>query len=312
MYVPFFWISDKGDWPRGLGPISMTIGNFDGVHLGHQKLLECSLAWAKAHQGSAIVLTFFPHPSQVLLPEKKHTRLFDLDDQKMQFLKIGMNGVFLQPFSREFSEMSAEGFLNKFIFQNFHPSHIVVGYDFSFGRERKGNALILENFCRQNKIEFNQIPAFQVQDKVVSTSSIRNFLEAGEPHKAFQFLGRCYYLKGIVKKGDQRGRLLGFATANIKPQVDFFPKMGVYATRSWLQGKSYNSVTNIGLNLTFVEGDLNPIKVETHILNFNQDVYGTEMRVELLQYLRAEKRFSGIAELKSQIALDIKMAEEFF
>lgn len=306
----FFWITNRTQLPTGIKPLSVVIGNFDGVHLGHQKLIEASVDWAKEHQGSSMVLTFHPHPLTVLHPEKMHTRIFDLEDQKKQIKAAGANGVFLQPFSREFSEFTSDMFLNDFLFKSFQPDQIVVGFDFSFGKGRSGTQEMLKKFCDQHKIHLKIVQPFTIQGEKVSTSAVRHALQSGELKKAEKFLGRPYYLKGIVIKGEQRGRLLGFPTANIKPVVDFFPKTGVYATVTRRKGIEYPSVTNIGLNRTFVDGDFQPIKVETFLFDFNENLYGEEIEVVLKHYLREEKKFPSFEDLKNQIAVDSEQARQ--
>jgi len=304
----FFWITSRSQLPAGIQPLSVVIGNFDGVHLGHQKLIQKSVQWAKDQGGKSMVLTFHPHPMQVLHPEKMHTRIFDLEDQKRQIQKCKASGVFLQPFSREFSEFSAQTFLNEFLYKSFQPQHLVVGFDFSFGKARSGHKEDLQKFCQQHLIQLDIVPPFLLDGEKVSTSAIRNALLHGDLKKAQLFLGREYYLKGVIIKGEQRGRFLGFPTANIRPVVDFFPKTGVYATITRRKGKEYFSVTNIGLNRTFVDGDLQPIKVETFLMDFNEDIYGEEIEVELIQYLREERKFPSVQDLTMQISADVQLA----
>jgi len=304
----FFWITNRSHLPSGIKPLSIVIGNFDGVHLGHQKLIQASIEWAKEHAGYSMVLTFHPHPMTVLHPEKMHTRIFDLEDQKNQIQKYGAHGVFLQPFSREFSEFSSEIFMNEFIWKGFRPAHLVVGFDFSFGKGRTGSIEILQKFCNEHGISLKVVPPFTVQGEKVSTTAVRSALLSGELKKAEKFLGRPYYLKGVVIKGEQRGRLLGYPTANIKPVVDFYPKTGVYATLTKRKGVLFPSVTNVGLNRTFVDGDSQPIKVETYLFDFHEDIYGEEIEIILRQYLREEKKFPSIEDLKKQIGDDVTEA----
>lgn len=173
---------------------------------------------------------------------------------------------------------------------------------------------MLESFCTQHKIGIDLVPALRLEEKIVSTSEIRSSLLAGNVAVAAKMLGRSYYLQGIVEKGEKRGRLLGFPTANIRPDVDFYPKMGVYVcqvTGADSSGKALRGVMNLGLNRTFVEGDHHPIKAEVHLLNFEGDIYGQKLKVELLQYLREEKKFQNIEELKSQIHKDVQIAHSW-
>ncbi len=299
-------------------PLVLTIGNFDGVHLGHQELLQKAIRKAQAMGGFSLLLTFHPHPAQILAPERKHKRLFSLQDQQEQLILQNLDGVVRQDFSREFSEISASEFLENYIWKEFHPRALIVGHDFQFGAHRKGTFELLKSFCEQHQIELELVPALKVGGKVVSTSQIRRHLLEGQVQEAQVLLGRPYYLQGIVERGEARGRLLGFPTANIRPDVDFFPKMGVYvcqvhgATReNEKNGAPLRAVMNLGLNRTFVEGDHHPIKAEVHLLNFSADLYGQKLKVELLAYLREEKKFSGIEELTSQIRIDSEKARNW-
>lgn len=304
------WRTFSGQEKRSL----MTIGNFDGVHLGHQELLNAVVAKdpQNAHSVS-VLLSFFPHPMQVLRPEKKHTRLFNLQDQQVQLQKRGLSAIVRQPFSREFSELSAEDFLQTYLLKYFHPRLLVVGHDFAFGAYRKGHLELLTAFCQKNQIELKVIPPLMnSQGKAISTSAIREALRQGELLLAEEMLGRKYYLQGIVEKGDQRGRGLGFPTANIRPDVDFYPKTGVYACQvssSIFGDEKKPAVMNIGINRTFVEGDHNPIKVEVHLLNFSGDIYGRTLKVDFCQYLREEQKFESLEQLKKQISLDVEQAK---
>lgn len=299
---------------RGPRTSVLTIGNFDGVHRGHRQLIcEIVTATGSSPDSASVLLSFFPHPVQVLKPEKKHTRLFNLQDQQTELAKLELQAIVRQPFSREFSEQSAEDFLQNYILKYFHPRMIVVGHDFSFGAYRKGNAELLAQFCEKQGIDLQVIPPMKNSSgKVISTSNIREALRTGELALAEEMLGRKYYLKGIVEKGDQRGRLLGFPTANIRPDVDFYPQTGVYActVSGDIFSEKRKAVMNIGINRTFVEGDHNPIKIEVHLLDFDGDLYGRTLKVEFTHYLREEKKFGSLEDLKQQIALDAKKARE--
>jgi riboflavin kinase/FMN adenylyltransferase len=294
-------------------PVALTIGNFDGVHRGHQELLRRTVDWAQSKGGSSVLLTFYPHPLQVLHPERKHVRLFDQEDQRAQLEKSGLTGVFQQSFSRDFSEMSGPDFLENYLLKFFHPQCLVIGHDFSFGQNREGHQELMKTFCARRGIELQIVPALQVEGVVASTSKIREALLSGNLELAKKLLGRNYSIQGVVEKGDARGRMLGFPTANIRPVVDFYPKIGVYACRATVVGDKtqtvHKAVTNIGLNRTFVEGENHPIKVEAHLLGFSGDLYGKTMKLELIRYLREEKKFAGIEELKAQIARDADEAK---
>ncbi len=306
----FFYISELKQLPTDLGPLSLTIGNFDGIHLGHQQLLQASLAWSQAHGGQSVALTFDPHPVAVLNPQLNHSRLFSLEDQREQMRKLGFRGVFLQPFTTEFQNLSAEEFLNDFILNKFQPRQLVVGYDFGFGKNRSGQRKLLEEFCLKNKIELQIVPPFSLDFEVVSTSSVRESLSSGNIEKANRFLGRPYSLCGKVIHGAKRGSAIGFPTANLSLNLNPSLKKGVYCTRVELGGESFPSVTNVGINPT-VSTDAQ-VKVETHIFNFDRQIYQEKLKLEFLKFLREEKKFSSLEELKSQIQKDSVLAKEFF
>jgi len=295
-------------------PVALTMGNFDGVHKGHQKLLKNAVEAARAMEGQSLLLTFHPHPAQILAPEKKHVRLFTIRDQQEELARHGLDGILRQSFSREFSEISAPDFLEDYILKYFQPKYITVGLEFVFGAHRQGNAALLKAFCERRKIRLDLVPALKMGHEIISTSNIRRHLLAGELTETEAMLGRRYYLQGVVEKGAARGRLLGFPTANIKPDVDFFPRMGVYICEviRWPDpSKRYRAVMNVGLNRTFVEGDHQPIKAEVHLLDFSEDLYGQTLQVELCQYLREERKFASIEKLKQQIQADVETARRW-
>jgi riboflavin kinase/FMN adenylyltransferase len=301
-----WWQSGQGGNPFQGKPVVLTIGNFDGVHLGHQQLLAQNRELAVKLGAASVLMTFEPHPAAVLFPDKGHWRLFDREDQKNILQQQGFHGVYVQSFTRDFSELSPEAFMQKYFLQEFQCRGLVIGHDFSFGRDRQGKANDLRQFCHQQQIEFRQVEAFRLEGDVVSTSRVRKYLLEGDPENARRLLGRPYFLRGVIIKGDQRGRLLGFPTANLKATVEFYPRLGVYQTEALLDGVTYPSITNVGTNRTFKEGDLQPVKIETHLLDFSADIYGKKLQVNFLKYLRPEKKFNSFEELKNQIEKDVQ------
>lgn len=291
-------------------PVALTIGNFDGVHLGHQELIHRVRQHAQAQWGRSVLLTFHPHPVQVLAPHKEHLRLFSLVDQQNQLRHLGLDVIFRQTFTREFSELSAPDFLEKFLFTHFKPKMIAVGYNFSFGSHRQGNIDLLRAFCEKHRIALDVVPAFRSAAGVVSTSEIRKSLLMGQVGRAREMLGRSYALRGWVKRGEARGRTLGFPTANLQVDVNFIPKLGVYACWVEMKGARLPAVMNIGVNKTFVEGENHPIKVEVHLLDFSGDLYGQEMVVHFEEFLRDEQKFQSLEELKNQISADSAAARK--
>jgi len=290
----------------------VKIGNFDGVHLGHQQLVESVVREARYYNVPAVVYTFNPHPVKVLNPERATYRLFDLRDQQEQFQQQGIDYVIIEEFTKNFSQVSAQDFLDKYIVNLLHPKTLVVGHDFSFGADRSGNIPFLERYCAEKGIRLIIIPPFQKNSEVVSSSRIREKLKNGLVEEANNLLGRTYYLRGHVEKGFQRGRTIGVPTANIHPDVEFIPRKGVYCTLTRFGGHMHPSITNIGVNPTFQENGKGPIKIETHLFDFDAQLYGMEVEVFLLHFIRDEMKFSGFEELRTRIHQDIAIAREYF
>ncbi|MFS4460376.1 bifunctional riboflavin kinase/FAD synthetase [Bdellovibrio sp. HCB2-146] len=297
--------------PASLEASVVTIGNFDGVHLGHQQLVETVTREAQHFGVPSVVYTFHPHPVRVLHPERSTQRLFDLRDQQEQFRSRGIDSMIIENFTLEFSKISPQDFLQKYIVDKLHPKTLVVGHDFSFGANRAGNIPFLEQFCSERGIRLIIIPPFQLGGKVVSSTRIREALLAGEVEQARELLGRRYYLRGPVEKGFQRGRTIGVPTANIHPDVEFVPRKGVYVTLTKVGSDLHPSITNIGVNPTFHTEQKPPLKVESHIFDFDAHLYGVELEVYLLHFLRDEKKFNGLEELKNQIQEDLKEARRY-
>jgi riboflavin kinase/FMN adenylyltransferase len=289
----------------------LTIGNFDGVHLGHQKLLKELLAQSKIYKVPSVVCTFRPHPRVILRPNEPHHRMFDHRDQFEVMSQMGIDYLIEEKFSKDFSLMSAEEFLENYIEKIFHPVHLVVGYDFSFGKSRQGNADYLVKFCERKKWGLTIVSAYEKDGQIVSSSQIRMLLEHGDLEKAEEYLGRPYYLRGPVRLGYKRGRLLGVPTANLSPEIDFVPRKGVYFSWTYLQGRKLPSITNIGYNPTFENSD-SYLKVETHIFDFDEDIYGEHLTVELIKFHRDEMKFGSFDLLKTQIHKDLEQARAFF
>ena len=289
----------------------LTIGNFDGVHLGHQKLLSKLIQVAKENNTESVVLTFRPHPKTVLKPNEPHHRLFDYRDQLEMMEQLGIDVLVEEKFSKDFSLMNAEEFLENYVIKNFNPKHLVVGHDFNFGKSRGGNIESLTEFCKKKGIGLSVVEAYLHEGQIVSSTQIRLLLEHGQIRKATEFLGRPYYLRGPVRVGNKRGRTIGTPTANISPEIEFVPRKGVYFTWAFLGNEKFASITNIGFNPTF-ENSESYLKVETHIFNFDRDIYGDHLKVELIQFQRDEIKFNSIDALKTQIANDIAAAKSFF
>jgi len=287
-------------------PQVIVIGNFDGVHLGHQELLKTARHLADQKNGPALVVTFDPHPLEILRPP--HLRLFDLKDQQMQFERLGLDGVVYLNFNRDFSELTAAQFLDQILFPQFSPLAIVVGFNFRFGAGRLGTTELLKTWGAQNQVEIKvHEPVSFPQLGTVSTSEVRKALAQGEVDRAANLLGRPYALAGIVVHGESRGRRIGFPTANLHLEKVVNPDWGVYATRTWVEGKAFDSVTHLGPLPTF--GD-QLVRIETHLFNFAGDLYGQFVRVDFLKKIRGVQKFSSVEELRAQIQSDVQSAQQ--
>ncbi|MFZ3231360.1 MAG: bifunctional riboflavin kinase/FAD synthetase [Pseudobdellovibrio sp.] len=289
----------------------LTIGNFDGVHLGHQKLLAELVHRAQILATKSVVCTFKPHPRVILMPTEPVHRLFDYRDQADVMEKLKVDFLIEEKFSKDLSLMTAEAYLENYIERFYKPKHLVVGYDFIFGNQRTGNTDFLNQFCHKKKWGLTVVPAFEKDGQIVSSSQIRKLLEHGDLKKAEEYLGRPYYLRGPVRVGHKRGRILGFPTANLSPEIEFIPRKGVYFTKVTFKNKIYPAITNIGFNPTFENKD-SYLKVETHLFNFDQDIYGEHLSVELCHFHRDEMKFTSIDTLKAQIFKDIELGKIFF
>jgi riboflavin kinase/FMN adenylyltransferase len=288
----------------------VSIGNFDGVHLGHRSLLTRVKTRASELEAESIILTFTPHPLQVLRPDLPFAKLFDFADQVEQMGILGMDVLILEPFSREFSELSAEEFFLQWLVKHLNPQHVVVGYDFSFGAQKKGNIQQLAQMCKKQGIGFEVVDAEKKNGEIVSSTVIRKSIESGDVTKAAEFLGRKFYLKGLVVKGDGRGRGIGFPTANIFiGEQQTLPARGVYLTETMVRDKSYMSLTNIGLNPTFLNQGTR-LRVETFISDFHEDIYGETIQVNFVKKIREEKKFDSVKELVNQISLDLELLKK--
>lgn len=290
----------------------VTIGNFDGVHRGHQELIARLLRAGRRLEGEPVAFTFNPHPARVLHPEKPVLRLFDFVDQRERLELLGVKLLIEEPFTAPFAQIGPREFFENWVLRPLNPRALVVGHDFAFGHDREGTLEFLGKLCAEHAIEIEVVPPVKVDGVVVSSTRIREALMNGDCETASHFLGRPYYLKGEVREGEKRGRTIGVPTANLLPLMEFTPRRGVYVTQTRVGSQTFHSITNMGTNPTFHSEPGAPLKLETHLFDFASDLYGREIRVELLKYLRDEKKFSGIDELKAQIARDMVEARRYF
>lgn len=290
----------------------VTIGNFDGVHLGHQMLFSEVVGKAYRHGGVSIAITFDPHPLQVVRPQSG-LKLISTFEQKVELIQMAnLDILVVLPFTPELAATPAETFIDRLL-RHVGVSELVVGYDYAFGKGRQGDIPFLREQGRQRGFAVSVVEAYYVDGMLASSTKIRELVTQGRMREVRKLLGRYYQIRGEVKVGKKRGGAeLGFPTANlhIAPE-DLCPRHGVYVTQVTYGGKCYGGVLNIGLNPTFAAQDgEQPIRAETHIFDFDQDIYGHPIKVNLLRFLREEKKFSGPQELTAQIAEDIRQARQ--
>ncbi len=289
----------------------ITIGNFDGVHIGHQALFHEVIERADAIDGTSIAMTFEPHPIRVL-KKNNHPPLITLYEQKTELIeRAGIDVLICIPFTLEFASLPAEAFIKDLLVAKIGMQAIIVGEDYTFGKNREGDLTVLKSYASQMGYEVIVADWIKsprnVSDRISSTK-IRELVMAGEVEPARKMLGRHYQIRGLVVKGRDRGaRLLGVPTANIKLQDELCPKTGIYAVTVDYNNRLYKSVANIGYSPTF---DDNEFTVEVHLLDFAENIYGEKIRINFIQRIRNEKKFANISELKEQIKQDIKTAHE--
>lgn len=295
---------------RSLKNPALTIGNFDGVHRGHQALFRQVKEWARKLEGESVVITFQPHPLEVLFPGKGPVFITSHERRLELIADCGIDVTIVVPFNTDFAKMSARDFVKDILVRAIGVKAIVVGYDYRFGFGREGNIEFLKKLGREYGYEVETVSAIQFGETMVSSTAIRECIKDGELREACRLLGRPYEISGVVVKGRERGgRLLGFPTANISisASTQASPKLGVYAVEVKVGEKRYGGAANLGYNPTFGDTDLS---LEVHIFDFNEDLYGKPITVSFVDRLREEKRFSGPKELALQIQKDVKKARE--
>jgi riboflavin kinase/FMN adenylyltransferase len=287
-------------------PTSATIGNFDGVHTGHKRILSAVKETAERKGLSSCVITFHPHPQKVLqnidvpllMPIRERLRLLEIE---------GIDFTACYTFTKEISKITAKNFISEILVGRLKIKHLIIGPDFSFGRKREGNADLLKAMGKAYDFETTVIGPVFIDNEVVSSSAIRNFLKAGDAKKAAGFLGYFYYIEGQVAEGEKRGRQIGYPTANLDTDWDILPKTGVYATRVYIDGDRLDSITNIGYRPTFGSSKL---LIETHIFDFSAEIYGKRLRLEFVERIRDEKRFESVDALVAEIRVDVERVKD--
>ncbi|MBU2490740.1 MAG: bifunctional riboflavin kinase/FAD synthetase [Proteobacteria bacterium] len=288
---------------------AITIGNFDGVHVGHQALFSRVIEKARAMNGVAAAMTFDPHPLRVLR-DSNRPPLITLHEQKVELIEAcGLDVLISLPFTREFSATRARDFVEQVLVRHLGVKALVVGPDYSFGRGREGNVDSLGRMAEEMDFELVVVPWVEISDpqgERISSTRIRELVAEGRAGEARRLLGRFYQVRGEVEKGrDRGGKLLGFPTANIRLSDELCPKGGVYAVTVKIGDELHQGVANIGYSPTF---DDHEFTVEVHILDFSGDLYGKKIKVNFVKRLRGERKFDGIASLIAQIQKDVEEA----
>ena len=285
----------------------LTLGTFDGVHVGHKKILERIIQNTANKKYESLVLTFFPHPRMVL-QEQSEIKLLNTIPEKINLLeKIGIENLVIHPFDEAFSRLTAEEFVSTVLVDQFHIHKIIIGHDHRFGRNRTANIDDLINFGKQYDFEVEQISVQEINDLSVSSTKIRNALLEGNMDLANEYLDYDYFLTGTIFKGKQLGRTIGFPTANLKIEENYklIPLNGVYIVRSTINQKTVYGIMNIGFNPT-VDGE--NLSIEIHYLDFDSNLYDQKISVSILKYLRPEEKFDSIDSLKKQLKKDKEAA----
>jgi riboflavin kinase / FMN adenylyltransferase len=286
----------------------VTSGTFDGVHLGHQKILNRLQELAKSKEGETVLLTYWPHPRLVLQPKNNTLRLLSTFSEKVSILnEMGIDHLLVLPFTEEFSQMSSEEFIGKILVDKIQTKTLVIGYDHRFGKNREGSFEYLQSHSDLYGFELEEISRQDVDELGVSSTKIRVALAEGDIRTARKYLGRSYSLSGLVVKGQQIGRSIGFPTANIQVEDPYklLPRDGAYAVYAEINGQRYKAMLNIGDRPT-VEGDKKTI--EAHLIDFQGDLYGQELAIFFEAFLREEKRFASLEALKNQLMIDREQA----
>jgi len=301
-------IKDLAEISRPLKNAVLTIGNFDGVHIGHQALFRQVMEEARSIDGTSVVMTFEPHPIRVLNCGK-HFALITLYEQKIELIAAtGIDTLVCVPFTPEFAATPARTFVKDILVDQIGMKSVVVGQDYSFGKKREGDISLLKEMGKTYGFEVIVSGWIEAGHHRISSTEIRNLVKEGKMEEARELLGRYYQVRGTVMQGrDRGGRLLGFPTANLRLSDELCPKGGVYTVTVECEGKVHDGVANIGYSPTFDNGEFS---IEAHILDFDHDIYNQPIRVNFIKRLRGEKKFSGPEALAAQIKKDIAKARE--
>jgi riboflavin kinase/FMN adenylyltransferase len=288
-----------------------AIGIFDGVHRGHQYLIRQMLSTARRLKLKPIVITFFPHPAHVLRPDLKLGYLTSMVDRFRLLNDLGVAACVVVPFNRAFAKIQPERFIKDALVKKLGVKAVFVGEDFRFGKNRSGDIALFQKLALENGYEAHAVTALKQGREVISSTRIRKLIGEGKLNDAANLLGRAVAVSGSVVKGEQRGKGLGFPTANIAYEPDILPPQGVYVVKVLIGKKTYSAMANLGIRPTF-ENRISKLHLEVHIFDFAKNIYGKHVQVEFLKKIRSEKKFSGPRALIRQIKKDESLARKYF
>lgn len=281
----------------------ITIGTFDGVHQGHKKIINALKKEAEAAQGESVIISFHPHPRKVVHADEP-LHLINTLNEKIELLeKTGIDHLVIVPFNQQFSEQTAEEYIENFLIKNFHPHTIIIGYDHHFGKGRKGNFILLAENADKYNYQLLEIPKYILDEISVSSTKIRNAILQSDIETANKLLGYEFFFEGIVIKGDQLGRKLGYPTANLKytDAEKIHLGHGVFAAYAEVKGKRYKGMLSVGTRPTLENSDE---RVEVNIFDFDEEIYGETIRVVVKKFLRDQEKYASLGELTQQLAID--------
>jgi riboflavin kinase/FMN adenylyltransferase len=309
LYAPYFIdklkvYTDIGQFRAVNNPI-LTIGTFDGVHLGHKKIIERLKELKALHGGETVVFTFDPHPRTVLFPEQKDLKLITTTAEKTELIReMGIDHLIIFPFSREFARLSSEEYIREFLIKKLHTKILVIGYDHRFGHNREGNIDTLKRYSTELNYSVEEIPAQDIDQINVSSTRIRRALEEGNIQTVNSYLGYPYFFTGNIVAGKKLGRTIGYPTANIAVEnhMKLLPAIGIYAVTVEIENNYLKGMMSIGINPT-TDND-HTIKIEVNIFDLDRDLYNKQIKVNVIERLRNEEKFANLDELKVQLAKD--------
>jgi len=284
-----------------------AIGNFDGVHLGHRAILKAAIDRARAAGGTAFALTFDPLPAKLLVPARAPQLILTPADKLELLRQSGIDGVIVLNFTLELSLLSPRDFVRDYLRGKIGVREVVEGQNFRFGHSRAGTPAVMVELGRELGFDTDVVAPVKIDGIEISSTKVREAITTGDMHRASRLLGRYHFLSGPVVRGRERGRTIGFPTANLASETECIPPDGVYATRVILDDGAHPSITNVGMRPTFAESARS---IEAHIFDFTRDIYGQRIKLELVERIRAERKFDTPDALKAQIALDLSKARE--